>query len=211
MDAVPAADGHRPAAARRRDARRSQSRHRRLRRGRPLRPRRPAVGPRPRRGRTARPRRLRRVVGVLRARRARAASSRPESSRRPASTPRSPSCSPRAGGGQALLSTSLLAGTPSLGTINGTAGRIETDSPFWGPSGIRFHGAGGTVAALGRPVRPAVPAGHVVRGGRHSRATSPTDSPTRRSIRSTRRSRHSRRSTRRADRWATGALPGGAQ
>lgn len=49
-------------------------------------------------------------------------------------------------GGQALLSTSLLAGTPSLATISGTTGRIETDAPFWGPSGIRFHGPGGSVA-----------------------------------------------------------------
>ncbi|WP_345763627.1 Gfo/Idh/MocA family protein [Diaminobutyricibacter sp. McL0608] len=61
------------------------------------------------------------------------------------------------GGGQALLSTSLLSGTPSLGSISGTAGRIETDSPFWGPSGIRFHGSGGTVLhwadPFGRPYR----------------------------------------------------------
>jgi predicted dehydrogenase len=49
-----------------------------------------------------------------------------------------------AGGGQALLSTSLLAGTPSLGTISGATGRIETDAPFWGPSGISFRGADGT-------------------------------------------------------------------
>jgi predicted dehydrogenase len=55
------------------------------------------------------------------------------------------------GGGQALLSTSLLAGTPSLATISGTTGRIEMDAPFWGPSGIRFHGAGGTVAHWADP------------------------------------------------------------
>jgi predicted dehydrogenase len=61
------------------------------------------------------------------------------------------------GGGQALLSTSLLAGTPSLGTISGTTGRIETDAPFWGPSGIRFQSRGGTelhwVDPYGRPYR----------------------------------------------------------
>ena len=62
-----------------------------------------------------------------------------------------------AGGGQALLSTSLLAGTPSLATISGTTGRIETDSPFWGPSGLRFSGSGGSFAhwedPYGRPYR----------------------------------------------------------
>ena len=63
-----------------------------------------------------------------------------------------------ADGGQALLSTSLLAGTPSLGTINGSEGRIETDSPFWGPSGLKVFGPDGTLAAhwrdpYGRPHR----------------------------------------------------------
>ena len=52
-----------------------------------------------------------------------------------------------ASGAQALLSTTLRAGTPSLGTISGSGGRIETDSPFWGPSGFRLHGADGTLAA----------------------------------------------------------------
>lgn len=63
-----------------------------------------------------------------------------------------------ASGGQALLSASLLAGTPSLATICGTEGRIETDSPFWGPSGLRVFRADGTLAAhwrdpYGRPHR----------------------------------------------------------
>ncbi|WP_431220216.1 Gfo/Idh/MocA family protein [Leifsonia xyli] len=63
-----------------------------------------------------------------------------------------------ADGAQALLSTSLLAGTPSLATINGTEGRVETDSPFWGPSGLRVFRADGTLAAhwrdpYGRPHR----------------------------------------------------------
>ncbi|MGO4298980.1 Gfo/Idh/MocA family protein [Leifsonia sp. RAF41] len=63
-----------------------------------------------------------------------------------------------ADGAQALLSTSLLAGTPSLATINGSAGRVETDSPFWGPSGLRVFRADGTLAAqwrdpYGRPHR----------------------------------------------------------
>ena len=44
------------------------------------------------------------------------------------------------GGGQALLSTGLRAGTPSTATISGTAGRIEVDAPFWAPSGLRFWG-----------------------------------------------------------------------
>lgn len=61
-------------------------------------------------------------------------------------------------GAQALLSTTLLAGTPSLATISGTLGRVETESPFWGPSGLRVHRADGTVAAhwrdpYGRPHR----------------------------------------------------------
>ncbi|MGO4533295.1 Gfo/Idh/MocA family protein [Leifsonia sp. 2MCAF36] len=63
-----------------------------------------------------------------------------------------------AGGAQALLSTSLLAGTPSLATISGSAARIETDSPFWGPSGLRVFRSDGTLAAhwrdpYGRPHR----------------------------------------------------------
>ena len=61
-------------------------------------------------------------------------------------------------GAQALLSTTLRAGTPSLATISGTLGRVETESPFWGPSGLRLHRADGTVAAAwhdpyGRPHR----------------------------------------------------------
>ncbi|WP_295128024.1 Gfo/Idh/MocA family protein [uncultured Leifsonia sp.] len=61
-------------------------------------------------------------------------------------------------GGQALLSTGLLAGTPSLATIVGTDARIEMASPFWGPSGLRLHGADGRVDAewtdpYGRPHR----------------------------------------------------------
>ncbi|WP_348786595.1 Gfo/Idh/MocA family oxidoreductase [Leifsonia sp. NPDC080035] len=51
------------------------------------------------------------------------------------------------GGAQALLNTTLRAGTPSLGTICGSNGRIETDSPFWGPSGLRLHTADGSLAA----------------------------------------------------------------
>ena len=63
-----------------------------------------------------------------------------------------------ASGAQALLSTTLRAGTPSLATINGSAGRVETDSPFWGPSGVRVFRADGTLAAhwrdpYGRPHR----------------------------------------------------------
>jgi len=61
-------------------------------------------------------------------------------------------------GAQALLSTTLRAGTPSLATISGSAGRIETDAPFWGPSGLRVHRADGSLAAhwrdaYGRPHR----------------------------------------------------------
>jgi len=61
-------------------------------------------------------------------------------------------------GAQALLSTSLLAGTPSLATICGSAGRVELDSPFWGPSGLRVFRSDGTLAAhwrdpYGRPYR----------------------------------------------------------
>ena len=52
-----------------------------------------------------------------------------------------------ADGAQALLSTGLRAGTPSLATISGSAGRLETDSPFWSPSGLRFFEADGTPAA----------------------------------------------------------------
>ncbi|WP_374008054.1 Gfo/Idh/MocA family protein [Leifsonia sp. LS-T14] len=63
-----------------------------------------------------------------------------------------------ASGAQALLSTTLRAGTPSLATICGSEGRIETDSPFWGPSGVRVFRADGTLAAhwrdpYGRPHR----------------------------------------------------------
>jgi predicted dehydrogenase len=46
-------------------------------------------------------------------------------------------------GGQALLSTGLRAGTPSLASISGRDGRIEMHSPFWGPSGLRLVGADG--------------------------------------------------------------------
>lgn len=61
-------------------------------------------------------------------------------------------------GAQALLSATLQAGTPSLATISGTAGRIETDAPFWGPSGVRVHRSDGTLVAhwrdsYGRPRR----------------------------------------------------------
>jgi predicted dehydrogenase len=52
-----------------------------------------------------------------------------------------------ADGAQALLSTGLRAGTPSLATICGSAGRVETDSPFWSPSGLRFYEADGTLGA----------------------------------------------------------------
>ena len=45
-----------------------------------------------------------------------------------------------ANGAQALLSTGLLAATPSTATISGTAARIEVDSPFWSPSGLRVLG-----------------------------------------------------------------------
>src|SRR5205085_2134477 len=63
-----------------------------------------------------------------------------------------------ASGTQAWLSTNLRAGTPSLATINGSEGRVETDSPFWGPSGVRVFRADGTLAAhwrdpYGRPHR----------------------------------------------------------
>jgi predicted dehydrogenase len=63
-----------------------------------------------------------------------------------------------ASGAQALLSTTLLASTPSLGTISGSEGRIETDSPFWGPSGLTLFRGDGTPAAhwtdpYGRPYR----------------------------------------------------------
>ncbi|WP_431279477.1 Gfo/Idh/MocA family protein [Leifsonia poae] len=52
-----------------------------------------------------------------------------------------------ANGAQALLSTGIRAGTPSLATISGSAGRVETHSPFWAPSGLRFHEADGSVGA----------------------------------------------------------------
>jgi hypothetical protein len=57
-----------------------------------------------------------------------------------------------------LLSTGLRAGTPSLATISGSAGRVETDSPFWAASGLRFFGPDGRTAAhwvdpYGRPHR----------------------------------------------------------
>jgi predicted dehydrogenase len=47
-----------------------------------------------------------------------------------------------ASGAQALLSAGVTARTPSAATISGTAGRIEVDSPFWSPSGLRFFAAG---------------------------------------------------------------------
>lgn len=50
-----------------------------------------------------------------------------------------------AGGGQALLSTGLRAGTPSLATISGSDARIETDSPFWAASGLRVLRTDGVV------------------------------------------------------------------
>lgn len=61
-------------------------------------------------------------------------------------------------GAQALLSTTLRAGTPSLSSISGTRCRIEMESPFWGPSGFRLHAAEGGVMAqwndpYGRPYR----------------------------------------------------------
>ncbi|WP_426623039.1 Gfo/Idh/MocA family protein [Leifsonia sp. McL0607] len=61
-------------------------------------------------------------------------------------------------GGQALLSTGLRAGTPSLAAIAGTDARIELDSPFWGASGLRVFRADGRLAAqwtdpYGRPHR----------------------------------------------------------
>ncbi len=57
------------------------------------------------------------------------------------------------GGGQALLSSSLLAETPSRATISGTTGRIETDSPFWSASGLRYHGPDGAFAHWVDPYR----------------------------------------------------------
>ncbi len=61
-------------------------------------------------------------------------------------------------GAQALLSTGLLAGTPSLATISGSRGRIETGAPFWGPSGLRVFGGNGAMVGhwtddFGRPGR----------------------------------------------------------
>jgi predicted dehydrogenase len=61
-------------------------------------------------------------------------------------------------GAQALLSTTLLASTPSLATISGSAGRIETDTPFWGPSGLRVFDSDGVLLShwrdpYGRPHR----------------------------------------------------------
>ncbi len=62
-----------------------------------------------------------------------------------------------ADGAQALLSTGLRAATPSLATINGSAARIETGSPFWCASGLRVIGADGSTAewtdTSGRPFR----------------------------------------------------------
>ncbi|MFF1573433.1 Gfo/Idh/MocA family protein [Leifsonia sp. NPDC058292] len=52
-----------------------------------------------------------------------------------------------ADGAQALLSTGVRAATPSLATISGSAGRVETDSPFWSPSGLRFFRGDGSAAA----------------------------------------------------------------
>jgi predicted dehydrogenase len=61
-------------------------------------------------------------------------------------------------GGQALLSTGLRAVTPSQATIAGTEARVEMDSPFWSPSGLRVFRADGRLAAhwtdpYGRPHR----------------------------------------------------------
>ena len=61
-------------------------------------------------------------------------------------------------GAQALLSTGLRASTPSRATICGSAGRVETDSPFWAASGLRFVAPGGSPAVswtdpYGRPHR----------------------------------------------------------
>ena len=50
-------------------------------------------------------------------------------------------------GAQALLSTGLRASTPSRATICGSRGRVETDSPFWAASGLRFFAADGSPAA----------------------------------------------------------------
>ena len=61
-------------------------------------------------------------------------------------------------GAQALLSTGLRASTPSLATISGSAGRVETGSPFWAASGVRIFDAAGRETAhwvdpYGRPHR----------------------------------------------------------
>lgn len=51
-----------------------------------------------------------------------------------------------ADGAQALLSTGVRAATPSRATISGSSGRVETESPFWAASGLRFFGADGSPA-----------------------------------------------------------------
>lgn len=61
-------------------------------------------------------------------------------------------------GAQALLSTGLRAGTPSRATISGADGRVELESPFWGPSGVRLYDAAGLLTGqwtdpYGRPRR----------------------------------------------------------
>lgn len=61
-------------------------------------------------------------------------------------------------GAQALLSTGARAVTPSLATISGSEGRVETGSPFWSASGVRFVQGGGSPALewtdpYGRPGR----------------------------------------------------------
>ena len=43
-----------------------------------------------------------------------------------------------AGGAQAVLSTSLLAWMPVDASINGSAGRLDVLSPFFGPTGVRL-------------------------------------------------------------------------
>ncbi len=47
-------------------------------------------------------------------------------------------------GAQSLLSTGLLARTPSTATLAGTRASVEVHSPFWAPSGLDVHGLGST-------------------------------------------------------------------
>jgi predicted dehydrogenase len=61
-------------------------------------------------------------------------------------------------GAQALLSTGVRAVTPSLATISGSIARVETGTPFWSASGVRFVPGGGSPALewtdpYGRPGR----------------------------------------------------------